>query len=144
MLFRSARALQTWSIEPGDRIAAYVPNVPESVIGALAAASVGAIWSSCSPDFGVQGVLDRFGQIEPRILIGADGYTYGGKRFDRLSTLADVAGALPSVERTLIIPYLEDAPDLSPLSGALLFDDVLSDHAGDSIEFAQLPFDHPL
>ncbi len=141
---RLSRAFREWRVLPGDRIAAYVPNIPEAVIGALAAASVGAVWSSCSPDFGVQGVLDRFGQIEPRVLIGADGYTYGGKRFDRLETLAEVARGLPTLERTLIVPHLDDAPDVTALPDGVLWDDVLSENPAGPIEFAQLPFDHSL
>ena len=88
-------------IVPGDRIAGYLPNLPEGVIGALAAAAVGAVWTSCSPDFGVQGVLDRFGQIEPQVLIAADGYCYGGKRFDCLAKVAAALEQLPSVLTTL-------------------------------------------
>ena len=94
-----AAALRSAGIRPGDRVAAYLPNVPEAIVAVLGAAAVGAVWSSCSPDFGVQGVLDRFGQIEPRILIAADRYVYGGKTFDQRAKIADVLKQLPTVER---------------------------------------------
>ena len=93
-----ARGLQNAGIEPGDRVCAYMPNMPETVIAMLATTAIGAIWSSCSPDFGVQGVLDRFGQIEPRILFSADGYYYNGKQHDSLAKLAEIREGLPSVE----------------------------------------------
>ena len=92
-------------VKPGDRVGGYLPNMPEAVIGALAAAAIGAIWSSCSPDFGVQGVLDRFGQIEPKVLFTADGYFYGGKSFDSLDESARCLPQLPSVERVVVVPY---------------------------------------
>src|SRR6476646_2422463 len=93
-----AAALRAEGIGRGDRVAASLPNVPEAIVGVLGAASVGAVWSSCSPDFGVQGVLDRFGQIEPRLLIAADSYVYGGKTFDQRPKIAAVRQQLPTVE----------------------------------------------
>ena len=107
----------------GDRVAAYIPNIPEAVIAMLATAAVGGVFSSCSPDFGIGGASDRFGQIEPKLLIACDGYNYGGKRFDRLDIVRQLAGSMPSVEKCLIIPFLDQSPDLSSLPGACLFAD---------------------
>ena len=94
-----------------DRVAAYTPNVSEAVITMLATATLGAVYSSCSPDFGVNGALDRFGQIEPKILMACDGYLYAGKKIDRLTHVAELAARLPSLEAVLILPYLENSPD---------------------------------
>src|SRR5436853_6613205 len=96
-----ASALRTAGIQPGDRIAAYLTNAPEAIAAVLGAAAVGAVWSSCSPDFGVQGVLDRFGQIEPRILIATESYVYGGKTFDQRAKIAEILQRLPTVERSV-------------------------------------------
>jgi acetoacetyl-CoA synthetase len=125
-----AAALRSAGLEPGDRVAAYLPNVPEAIVAALGAAAVGAVWSSCSPDFGVQGVLDRFGQIEPRILIAADRYVYGGKTFDQRAKIADVLKRLPTVERAVI--------------GAAGWDEFIAPYRGAAPSYAQLPFNHPL
>jgi len=143
---RLARAMAAMGIRAGDRVGGYLPNVPEAVIAMLAAASLGAIWSSCSPDFGVRGVLDRFGQIEPKLLFAADGYFYGGKEFDCLDRLREIRDNLPSVERTVVVPFLGPAPDISRIPGAVLWDEFADSGAGGAaeIEFAQLPFDHPL
>src|SRR5207237_2775770 len=100
-----AGALRAMGIRPGDRVAGFVPNMPEAIIAALGAAAVGAVWSSCSPDFGVQGVLDRFGQIEPRVLVAADGYFYGGKRFDCTAKLKEVVARPPTIEGTVGFLY---------------------------------------
>jgi acetoacetyl-CoA synthetase len=139
---RFAAALRAWGVGPGDRVCAVLPNAPETVIAALAAASLGAIWSSCSPDFGTAGVLDRFGQIAPRVLLVADGYAYGGKRFDLRERAAEVLAGLPSVEQCVLVPYLEPQPALPPRMQA--WPDVLAEHAGAKLDFARLPFDHPL
>lgn len=141
---RLAQALRAAGVASGDRVAAFMPNLPETVIGMLAAASLGAIWSSCSPDFGLQGVLDRFGQIEPKILFAADGYLYNGKRFDSLDRVRGIAAHLPAIEKLIIVPYLDDRPDLAGLPQALLFDDFLGPPAAGPIDFLPLPFDHPL
>ena len=141
---RLQRAMLAMGVAPGDRVAAYLPNLPEAVIGMLAASSIGAIWSSCSPDFGVQGVLDRFGQIEPKLLIGVDGYFYNGRAHDVLAKLAEVRAKLPSVERTLVVPYTREAPDLAALPDAATWEDFLAPEAGTACEFKRLPFDHPL
>lgn len=125
-----AAALRAAGIQPGDRVAAYLPNTPEAIVAVLGAAAVGAVWSSCSPDFGVQGVLDRFGQIEPRILLAADRYVYAGKTFDQRAKIAEVAARLPTVTRTVI--------------GDSGWEAFVSPHRGAAAEFARLPFDHPL
>jgi acetoacetyl-CoA synthetase len=131
-------------LKPGDRVAGFVPNMPESIIAAMAAASIGCVWSSCSPDFGVQGVLDRFGQIEPRVLITADGYWYNGKSHDCLERAAEFLAKLPSVEEVLVIPYINDSPTLGKLPNARLIDDVIAANIGAELKFERLPFNHPL
>ena len=138
------RALLEWGVGPGDRVAGFLPNLPEAVVAMLAAASVGAVWSSCSPDFGERGALDRFGQIEPKLLFAADGYFYAGKRFDSLERVARVRAGIPSIERVVIAPYGPEQPDLSALPGARLLDEVLDRHPPGEIEFPHFPFDHPL
>jgi acetoacetyl-CoA synthetase len=140
---RFARGLKREGIGPGDRVAAFVPNLPEAVIAALGTAAVGAVWSSCSPDFGAQGVLDRFGQIEPRILLTADAYCYGGKTHDSLGKAADVVRSLPSLWRTVVIPYVAERPDVSRVPGAVAWDAFCEAADGD-LDFERLPFNHPL
>ncbi|WP_025771822.1 acetoacetate--CoA ligase [Thioalkalivibrio sp. HK1] len=154
----TARAMRAMGIEKGDRIAGYLPNMPETVIAMLACASIGAIWSSCSPDFGAQGVVDRFGQIQPRLLFAADGYLYAGKHHDCIERLGEIARALPGLERIVIIPFTRLAPalekDLQRLPKAVLFETFLASaeddqeapaaDPSDSISFEALPFDHPL
>jgi acetoacetyl-CoA synthetase len=139
---RLAGALRLLGVGPGDRVAAFLPNCPEAVIAMLAAASLGATWSSCSPDFGIQGVLDRFGQIRPKVLFTADGYLYNGKRIDSMARIRGVLERLTGVERVVLVPFLEARPDASSLPGCVGWDDFLS--AETTLEFAQLPFDHPL
>ncbi|MCZ6784663.1 MAG: acetoacetate--CoA ligase [Proteobacteria bacterium] len=143
---RVASALRAAGIAPGDRVAGILPNTPEAVIAALAAASIGAPWSSCSPDFGVQGVLDRFGQIAPRVLFCVDGYDYGGKRFDTLERLPAIVAGLPSLERVVVVAGAGAVgrPDLAPIPYACTLDEFVADHPAGEIEFASLPFDHPL
>ena len=140
---RLARSLREAGVVAGDRVAAYMPNQPETVIAMLAATSIGAIFSSCSQDFGSSGLLDRFGQIEPRVLITADGYWYNGKTIDALPRAREALAEIPSVEHTIVVPMLTSNPDLSGLPGAILWEDFLAPEAGD-IEFEQLPFDHPV
>ncbi|NOT60093.1 MAG: acetoacetate--CoA ligase [Acidobacteria bacterium] len=138
-------ALRAQGIAAGDRIAAYLPNLPETIITMLAATSIGAIFSSCSPDFGVQGVLDRFGQIEPKILVAADGYWYNEKANDTRDKLKEIVSQLPSVERVVVVPYLNDQPDISVIPRAQTLADFTQPFTNTTtIEFAQLPFDHPL
>jgi len=141
---RLTAALRAWGVAPGDRVAGFLPNCPEAVVAMLATASLGAIWSSCSPDFGTRGVLDRFGQIEPRVLFAADGYRYGGKSFDSLERVADVSRELDSLERVVVIPHLEKRPHLDAVPGAVSFCEALAAHPADEITFGRFPFDHPL
>ena len=141
---RIASALRAMGVKPGDRVAGYLPNMPESVMAMLAAASVGAIWSSCSPDFGVQGVVDRFGQIEPVVLFVADGYFYNGKTLDCLAKTGEIVARLPSVRQVVVVPYVAQHPDLSRLPGAVSLSEFTAGHAAGEIEFEQLPFNHPL
>ena len=141
---RLAQALRAAGVQAGDRVVGYLPNLPEAMMAMLAAASIGAIWSSCSPDFGVQGVLDRFGQIEPRVLFAADGYWYNGKAIDSLDKVTEIARRLPTLERVVLVPYLSDSADLSGVPNAERMTDFIAPYAARDIEFAQLPFDHPL
>ncbi len=141
---RTARALRRMGVASGDRVVGFMPNMPETVVAMLAATSLGAIWSSCSPDFGRQGVLDRFGQIEPKVLFSADGYRYAGKTHRSLETVAQVQALLPSLERTVLVPYLEEQPDLGGLSNAALYADFVGADDVPALEFEQLPFEHPV
>ena len=131
-------------LKVGDRVAGFVPNMPESIIGAFATASLGCVWSSCSPDFGVRGVLDRFGQIEPRVLITADGYWYNGKSHDCLERVREILAKLPSVEEVLVIPYLSQHPDISKVPNARLIDDVIAANKGAALTYERVEFNHPL
>jgi acetoacetyl-CoA synthetase len=140
---RVAAGLSAAGVVVGDRVAGYLPNLPEAAIAMLATASLGAIWSSCSPDFGIHGVLDRFGQIAPKVLFTADGYLYGPKRFDSLGPVAEVIAKLPSIERVVVVPYIEPQPDLSAFGGKATPWDKFGT-AGAALRFAPLPFDHPL
>jgi acetoacetyl-CoA synthetase len=141
---RVARALRASGVVAGDRVAGYLPNVPETVVAMLATTSIGAIWSSCSPDFGVQGVLDRFGQIAPRVLFCADGYWYNGKAHDCLAKTADIVAAMPSVERVVVVPYAHGGRGHEGVRGAVAWGDFAGSSDAGDIEFAQLPFNHPL
>jgi acetoacetyl-CoA synthetase len=141
---RLAQCLSDLGVQAGDRVAGFMPNMPETVIAMLAAASLGAIWSSCSPDFGVQGVLDRFGQIEPKVLFSADGYYYNGKAHDCLTRLEEIMAGLPGVRQLFIVPYTREQPSLERLPGARLLADGVAPYAAGEIPFAQLPFNHPL
>ncbi len=138
-----ASALRAAGIRSGDRVAGYIPNIPEAIVAALGAAAVGAVWSSCSPDFGAQGVLDRFGQIEPKILVAADGYAYAGKRHDCTARIAEVVRALPSVQRTVLIPYL-GAGTSSAIRDVVGWDEFVSSSRSEGPLFEPLPFNHPL
>ena len=141
---RLAQALKNCGIQPGDRVAGYLPNMPETIIAMLAAASLGAVWSSCSPDFGVRGVLDRFGQIEPKVLFCADGYFYNGKSHDSLAKLTEILTELPSVQQVVIVPYTRAQPPLDGLANATLLSDFMAPYPAGEIEFTRLPFNHPL
>ncbi len=141
---RLAQALRALGVTAGDRVAAYMPNLPGSVIGMLATASIGAVWSSCSPDFGSQGVLDRFGQIEPKVLLAVDGYFHQGKPIDVLPRVADIAGHLPSLQQVVIVPYTRGEPPLSGIARAVNVHDFMAPFQPRAIQFERLPFDHPL
>jgi len=141
---RFAQALRAAGIKAGDRIAGYMPNLPGTVIAMLAASSIGAVWSSCSPDFGVQGVVDRFGQIAPRILVAADGYFYNRNTIDNLPRLHEIMDRLPSVERLVVVPYTCATPDLSGLPKAVSVHDFMAPFSAQPLQFERLPFDHPL
>jgi acetoacetyl-CoA synthetase len=142
---RVVRALRAMGVVPGDRVAGFMPNVPEAVVAMLAAASVGALWSSCSPDFGAKGVLDRFGQIEPKVLFCADGYRYAGKEVDCLERVREIVDALPQLERVVVVPYLRPDPDARLIRRAVGWRDFAPDDGfPPPLEFERLPFDHPL
>jgi acetoacetyl-CoA synthetase len=140
---RVASALRRMGIKPGDRITGFMPNIPETVIAMLGATSIGAIWSSCSPDFGAAGILDRFGQIQPRVLFCADSYLYSGREIDCLDRVREITHRIPEIERVVVVPYLNDSPDLSGIRGATTWVEFVAD-ANDELTFAHLPFDHPL
>ena len=140
-----AAALRAQGVGVGDRVVGWMPNLPETVIVMLAAASIGAVWSSCSPDFGTKGVLDRFGQIAPKVLIAADGYWYAGKRIDCLPRLREIVDAIPSLEAVWVVPYASATPELGDVPRATRWPDVLAAFAAhDTPQFTRLPFDHPL
>ena len=141
---RVAAGLRALGVGPGDRVVAYMPNVPETVAAFLACASIGATWSSCSPDFGARSVVDRFGQIEPKLLLAVDGYRYNGRDFDRMEVVAGLESAIPSLEHTVLLPYLSGTPDLGRLAKPLAWADLLRSGEAGEQTFEQLPFDHPL
>jgi acetoacetyl-CoA synthetase len=142
--------LRALGVAKGDRVVAYLPNGPEALIAFLAAASLGAIWSSCSPDFGSGSVVDRFAQIEPKVMFTVDGYRYGGKDFDRMEVVADVASQIPSLERIVVIPYLSASPELSILeehpkvATPMTWGQLTELGSGAELAFERVPFDHPL
>jgi acetoacetyl-CoA synthetase len=153
-----ATRMRALGIAPGDRVVAYLPNTPEAIVGMLASASIGAVWSSCGPDFGTRGVLDRYSQLAPKLLFCVDGYSYGGKPFDRRADIREIIGQLPTLSHVIHIPYLDvsrqsadgaaaDADERTPITpGALLWSDVLSgaDPGREAFRFEQVPFAHPL
>ena len=140
---RMSHALIESGVKPGDRVAGYLPNIPETVISMLATAAVGAVWSSCSEDFGVKGVLDRFSQIEPTILIAADGYSYQGKIIRRIDNIATLSHSISSIKKVVVIPFLELDPDLTNINNSILFDHFI-DNQFDTIPYVYVDFDHPL
>ena len=139
-----AAGLKSLGVGRGDRVVAYLPNVREAVVAFLACASIGAVWSSGSPDFGAGSLVDRFMQIEPKVLLAVDGYRYGGKGFDRTQVVARLQQEIPSLEKTVVLPYLSDDPDLGSLENVLLWDELLAGHEGAQLAFERVPFDHPL
>jgi acetoacetyl-CoA synthetase len=140
----TAAGLRALGVERGDRVVAYMPNIPEATVAFLATASIGAVWSSCSPDFGPASVIDRFAQIEPKVLFAVDGYRYGGKDFDRRETLTRLQAEMPSLVRTVVLPYLDPDPDLAPLRDAIRWEELLATGEGSEVSFERVPFDHPL
>ena len=140
---QTAAALKATGVGQNDRVVGFMPNLPATIIAMLATASLGAIWSSSSPDFGIKGVLDRFSQIEPKVIFAADGYFYGGKRFNTLEKLEGILHELPTVEKVIIVPYTEKNPDIKSFSNAVLWDDFLIRNPPE-LTFAQVPFNHPL
>jgi len=138
------QALKAEGVGPGDRVAGYLPNMPEAVIAMLATTSLGATWSSCSPDFGLQGVLDRFGQIEPKVLITCDGYFYAGKTHDVREKVAALVEQVTSIKRVAVVAYAAEAPNLSAIRDAVSLEDFTAAFNAGEMEFAQMPFDHPL
>jgi acetoacetyl-CoA synthetase len=142
---RLAAALRSLGVVAGDRVAAYMPNLPETLVVMLAASSIGAIFTSASPDFGVQGVLDRFGQTEPKVLFAGDGYFYNGKTIDSMAKVAEIAAQMPSLQKVVVVPYVHATHDLTGLPRGMMLDDFVAPWRGaESIEFAQLPFAQPL
>jgi acetoacetyl-CoA synthetase len=144
---RVAGALRAAGVHAGDRVAGFLPNVPEAVIAMLASASVGAVWSSCSPDFGAAGVLDRFGQIAPKVLFAADGYRYAGKEIDSLDRVRNIVNAIPSIGRVVVAPVLRESlgsGNLAGIRGAERWSRFAARGNGSPLQFDRLPFDHPL
>ena len=138
------QALKALGITKGDRVAGYMPNMPETIIATLAAASLGAIWSSASPDFGVQGVIDRFGQIEPKVLIAVDGYYYNGKVIDVLTKVKEAQPHLKGLQKTVIIPFAGSMLAVSSLPDTILIDDFIADYNAISVDYTRVEFNHPL
>ncbi len=141
---RVAKSLKEAGVQAGDRVAAFMPNMPETIVAMLAASSLGATWSSCSPDFGIKGVLDRFGQIKPKVLFTANGYWFKGKSLDSIERISDILKQLPSIEKVVVVPYTEQDPDISWVPNAIHYRDFKSPDSNLEIEFEQLPFEHPL
>ncbi|WP_448205008.1 acetoacetate--CoA ligase [Azospirillum sp. sgz302134] len=141
---RLQQALKALGVGKGDRVAAVMPNMPETLAAMLAVTSLGAIWSSCSPDFGVQGITDRFGQIEPTVLFAPDAYWYNGKSHDVRAKIAEVLKDLPTVKRTVIVPYVNEEPDVSGIRDAVRYPDFLAPHAAAEVTFERVPFNHPM
>jgi acetoacetyl-CoA synthetase len=141
-----ATRLRELGLRPGDRVASYLPNIPQAVVAMLATTSIGAVWTSCSPDFGWRGVLDRFRQLAPKVLFCVDGYRYGGEDYDRRGELKQITGALPGIEQVIYVPYLNPEDPRPPAPGARTWDEML-DHPpvpAEGFEFEQVPFGHPL
>ncbi len=131
---KTAASLKALGVVKGDRVVGFVPNMPESIIAMLAATSLGAIWSSCSPDFGIKGVLDRFGQTRPKVLFTADGYFFKGKPLDSIERIAGIVKEIPSIERIVVVPYTSSTPDISSLPNAVMYDD-FKDPGSTEIQF---------
>jgi len=141
---RLAGALRETGVKPGDRVAAYMPNLMETAIAMLAVASVGAVWSSCATDIGARAALDRLGQIEPKVLFTVNGYYYKGKTFSALENAAQIAEGIPSLEKVVVASYTDEKPDLSRIPKAVAWEDFLAKESEPLLRFEQLPFDHPI
>jgi acetoacetyl-CoA synthetase len=140
---RTAAALKAQGVASGDRVAGYMPNLPETVIAMLATSSIGAIWSSCSPDFGIAGVVDRLGQIQPKVLFCAAAYSYNGKTHDCLDNVRGIVKAIASIEKTVVVPYMNPKAKLKKIKTAVWMDE-FTDNDASEIEFVRQPFDHPV
>src|SRR4051812_19677316 len=138
------QALKAAGVGTGDRVAGIVPNMPEAITAMLATASLGAVWSSCSPDFGVQGVLDRFGQIEPKVLFAVDAYHYNGKTHDVLGKLADIIPKLPSLKQAVVIPYVAEKPTLGSMVKGVTLPEFVAPYSAKKLDYVRVPFNHPL
>jgi len=147
-LYRQVARLSFWlkqkGVKKGDRVAGFLPNMPETVVSMLATASLGAVWTSCSPDFGVQGVLDRFGQVKPKVFICVDGYYYNGKEFNCLEKNQKIVSQLPTVENTLLVRFVNNSSEFIDLSQLFFFDEIISKHTNTDIEFESVAFNDPL
>jgi acetoacetyl-CoA synthetase len=139
-----AAALRQLGVTKDDRVAGFMPNIPETIVAMLATASIGAIWSSCSPDFGINGVMDRFGQIQPKVLFGCDGYFYNGKTINSLPRIEEICGKIESILQVVVVPVIDDAVPTGGVSNSVSYDNFLSIHHGTELVFEQLPFNHPL
>jgi acetoacetyl-CoA synthetase len=137
-----AAGLRRLGVQRGDRVVAYMPNIPQTLVAFLAVASIGAVWSSCSPEFGIRSVVDRFRLIEPKVLFAVDGYHYNGRPYERLAAVAEIQRHLPTLETTVVVPYLDDQPATAGLANAKLWDDLLGETA--ELSFEPVPFEHPL
>ena len=141
---RCAQGLKAAGVRQGDRVAAIMPNMPEAVIGMIATASLGAIWTSCSPDFGIQGVIDRFGQVEPKVLFAPDGFYYNGKVIDLLDKVSEIVTRLPSVREAVIVPYISASPNVDGVPRALTWPEFTAPYKAGPVEYNMLPFEQPL
>ena len=141
---RLSHSLAEAGVGEGDRVVGYMPNLIETVIGMLAATSLGAVWSSCATDIGPGAAIERLGQVEPKAMITADGYFYKGKAFDTLGHAAEVAGGISSLKKVIVVSYVSEWADISQIPNAVHYEDFLSKENNLEIAFAQLPFDHPL
>ena len=140
-----AAALRETGVQPGDRVAGFMPNISETIVAMLASASLGAVWTSCSPDFGFQGVMDRFGQAQPKVLFATDGYYYNGKSHNTLAKVSEISASISSLAQVIVVPVLAGSPDLSDISHAVNYSELLNQYPEyKEVEFTQLPFDHPL
>lgn len=135
--------LRELGIQPGDRVVAYLPNIPEATVAFLAACAIGAVWSSCSPDFGANSVLDRFQQIEPKVFITTDGYQYNGKPFDKIEVVKELCEKLPTLEKVIVIPYLNKNVNITNITNAIIWSAAISDTNAE-LKFEAVPFDHPI